>query len=225
MGKQASDQVNVDAILDEEDGSGLYTGKQAALHLAIISLRANEALNLLGQKINPNNVVGQQSYIAYAMNRHVNSRDLAKQPDRLATSEQICFALLEHGARLGHVPLDNKGTPPALRDTNLWHKPVFAAQVMFRAMDYAMAHDRPIPYLSINNLYSTLDAANPTRAAEHALKAFEDVANVQRQVVSWLDKPVDELTIRVTKNLPAESRNFWHDAVAAAGKPIGELRF
>lgn len=224
MGKLRADDINGEKLAEDEHIEALNSGKQAALHLAIIGLRAHEVLNILGEKVDPNNLVGQKSYIAYAMGRHVNSRELSKRPDGLAASEQICFALLEHGARLGHVPVDNKGTPPVLRDVGLWHKPVFGAQVLFRAMDFAITHGRNIPYLSINNIYSTVDMANPSHAADTALRAFEDVAAVQRQVVRWLDQPVDELTARVAGKLPEDSRAFWHDAVASAGKPIGELK-
>lgn len=219
MGKPSNNQIDVDEMLNSDEASMAYASPQGELQAAVMGLNLKETINLLGQKVNPNNVLGQQSFIVYAMNRHVNSPAVRRDPQKQETSQAICFALLDHGARLGHTPLDHRGTLPALRDTNLWHNTAFGAQVMFHAMDYALAHGRTVPYLSISHLYSPPDA-NPARGADRVLQAFGDVTRIQQQVARWLEQPVDDLTARVAGKLPAGQRSFWSEAAASAGKPV-----
>jgi hypothetical protein len=199
-----------------------HSGHEAMVE-AIRTSQPGAVFALLQSGVPSNNILGKNSYLAFAMFHFVK--------DPVEERAGIAHHLLECGARLDHFTDDDKRGPSALENADLWQHTLFGAAVMFAALSGALKSKQPLPRLRTGDMpydgfsladrqHTQLHLSNP-RADVHAYGehqilpkirlALHGVEDVQDEVALRLGLPDSEAEVYVATHLPDKEKAFWRN--------------
>lgn len=190
---------------------------------AIRTSQPGAVFGLLQSGVPANNILGKNSYLAFAMFHFVK--------DPIEERAGIAHQLLSHGARLDHFTDDEKRGPSALENADLWQHTLFGVAVMFSALSNALKGKEPLPRLRTGDMpydgFSLADSKHTRlhlsnlRADAHAYgehqvlpkiqAALRGVEEVQDEMALRLGLPDGETEIYVASNLPEPEKAFWRN--------------